>query len=249
VLQRSTCTSCKHSHSSSRPCHVWIVDKKAEAERAEQWSVYDYTEDAVDSTTLAAYSSSVSKGSVLTAESTSESSSSSSDYDSDDDSPRGSKKPKLASKLMQLAVNKAAELAGRAGRAIAVAKGTRPRHHISEKWGTDGCLKRCNCDAGVPDEHPGLFAPVLPSHLVAHPRVAEQIATRDGPPDGAAYALENRAWESVLPPPVQTVGAVLKFLDARQCALCARVCTAWWSEAHGYESVVLLSSNDASVEQ
>jgi hypothetical protein len=87
VLQPSSCASCKHSHSSSRPCHVWIVDKKAEAERAEQWSVYDYTEDAVDSTTLAAYSSSVSTGSVLTAESTSESSSSSSDYDSDDDSP------------------------------------------------------------------------------------------------------------------------------------------------------------------
>ena len=216
----SLCVSCKHRHSASRPCHVWVYDAKR-AERQQKES--DSALGPVDS---------VSTGSLLAQEkSSSDESSSDESDDSAADRGGGVKQPKLASRLMKFALDKGAELASKAGNQLAVSRG-RPRHHINESWGTAGCLKRCNCDEGVPDNHPGLFAPALSSHMVSHRLVAEQIATRSGPAEGPAYELEMRPWATSLSPPGEAMSRVFDFLGARDCAIAATVCTAWWSESN-----------------
>ncbi|CAM9298561.1 unnamed protein product, partial [Phaeothamnion confervicola] len=130
-------------------------------------------------------------------------------------------------KVLRKGVNAAKKGATMAQRAA----GKRPPDHKTEVWAIAACLRRCNCAFGVPSNNPS-FVPV-DEHRVLVNRDLLEIALRFGPPSGEQLALEERPWMPALPPPsVGVLDRVLSFLDARNVAHCARVCTAWHAECY-----------------
>ncbi|CAM9538559.1 unnamed protein product, partial [Chrysoparadoxa australica] len=117
------------------------------------------------------------------------------------------------------------------------AKGDRPAPHKSEKWGLEGCLKRCNCEHGVPDND-ALYIP-CESHRTVTIKQGEHevsIDVREGPPeDHKLLEEESRAWVAVMPPPPSALDKVLDYMDARTIATVARVDRTFYDEVMRFD--------------